>query len=138
MQISAEDTPHPDDVAYVQQALGAFNLRHMGDPGRRALTLFLRDEQERVVGGLIGEIVWRWLHIGVLWVDEDRRGRGYGGGLMRVAETEGRHHGATHMFLDTFDFQALPFYQKQGFQIYGKLDGFPAGHTQYYLRKAIA
>ena len=35
-------------------------------------------------------------------------------------------------------FQALPFYQKYGYQVWGQLDDFPPGHTHYYLRKEFS
>ena len=39
------------------------------------------------------------------------------------------------MYLDTFEYQALPFYRKLGYELYGTLDGYPPGCRQYYLRK---
>jgi hypothetical protein len=39
--------------------------------------------------------------------------------------------------LSTFDFQA-PGYERLGYMSYGRLDGYPAGHTVHYLRKDLA
>lgn len=36
-----------------------------------------------------------------------------------------------------FSFQALPFYQKQGYEIFGTLDRFPDAHQRYFLRKTL-
>ena len=32
-------------------------------------------------------------------------------------------------------FQALSFYQKLGYQIFGQLEDYPVGHTRYFLQK---
>ena len=45
--------------------------------------------------------------------------------------------GCTNAYLDTFDFQALPFYRKEGYGLYGTLEEFPPGHRRYYLSKAL-
>ncbi len=39
--------------------------------------------------------------------------------------------------LTTFDFQASGFYERLGYVSYGRLDGYPAGHTVHYLRKDL-
>jgi len=39
----------------------------------------------------------------------------------------------------TLSFQARPFYEARGYQLYGRLEDFPAGsgHTRYYLTKPL-
>ena len=39
--------------------------------------------------------------------------------------------------LDTFEFQALGFYQKQGYEIFGTLEGYCKKYERYYLRKKL-
>ncbi|HEY3138703.1 MAG TPA: GNAT family N-acetyltransferase, partial [Blastocatellia bacterium] len=36
---------------------------------------------------------------------------------------------------DTYDFQALGFYQKRGYEVFGLLEGFPTGYRRYFLQK---
>lgn len=38
--------------------------------------------------------------------------------------------------LDTLSFQALDFYLKEGFQVYGTIEN-AGSHTHYYLKKVI-
>ena len=38
----------------------------------------------------------------------------------------------------TGDLNALPFYQKRGYTIFGELPDMPPGHTQYFMRKKLA
>lgn len=53
------------------------------------------------------------------------------------AEAEAVRRGCHHALLDTFDFQARPFYERLGYRVWGELADFPAGHTWFYLSKAL-
>ena len=35
------------------------------------------------------------------------------------------------------DFQALPFYEKCGYIIFGALEDYPIGHSRYFVRKSL-
>ena len=88
-----------------------------------------------LVGGLIGFTHWNWLFIKQLWVAESVRGRGLGTELMRTAEQEAVARACLHAHLDTFGFQAPPFYQGLGYSVFGQLEDYPVGHTRYFLQK---
>jgi hypothetical protein len=45
--------------------------------------------------------------------------------------------GCRHAYLDTFSFQALGFYEKQGYAVYGQLENFPTGASRYFLKKTL-
>jgi predicted N-acetyltransferase YhbS len=79
-----------------------------------------------------------WLFIAALWVNEANRGGGIGTALMQEAEKEARHRGCTGIFLDTYSFQARPFYERLGFSVFGELRDCPAGEIRYYLSKLLA
>jgi GNAT superfamily N-acetyltransferase len=55
---------------------------------------------------------------------------------MAAAEEEGRRRGCTAVWLDTFEFQARPFYEKLGYSNFGTLD-YPAGFKRFFLQKAL-
>jgi len=73
----------------------------------------------------------------LMWVKEELRGRGYGHRLLTMAEEEARQRGAKNAYLDTFGFQAPDFYKQHGYQVFGELEDFPAGHRRYFLRKQL-
>ncbi len=135
--ITLQNKPNPDDEKFVWDSLTAYNRLHAGDDNYQKLAVFLRDNQNNIVGGLLGETFWGWLHIGILWVSEDLRGKGYGRDMLASAEKEAVKRGAHAVFLDTMDWQALEFYQKHGYTIYGQLEDFPVGHIRYYLKKSL-
>ncbi|GAC1685159.1 MAG: GNAT family N-acetyltransferase [Gemmatimonadaceae bacterium] len=135
--IAVEERPADADADVVLKGLRAFNVSVIGDPYETPIGVFVRDEQGRVVGGLLGTAKWRWLYVSKLWLPESRRGRGEGARLMAAAECWARERDCLGIFLDTFEYQALPFYQKLGFDLYGTLEGYPPGYRQFYLRKLL-
>jgi ribosomal protein S18 acetylase RimI-like enzyme len=103
----------------------------------RPVGFLLRDENGALVGGLIGATVWGWLQIRDLWIVAHARGQGWGSTLMDHAEREGIARGCHHACLDTFDFQALEFYRRRGYEVFGTLRDFPTGHERYFVSKRL-
>lgn len=134
-RIALELNPSDEDIRTVKRHLIAFNNQHAEPEHYQTLTLFVRAGSGQIVGGLLGYTHWRWLFVQNLWVAERLRGSGYGRTLMLSAESEARGRGCQHAYLDTFDFQALAFYQKLGYELFGQLDDYPPGHTKYFLQK---
>ncbi len=135
--IEVEEAPDKKDVTFVQQGLQQYNLHYADKDNYKGLALFLRDEANAVVRGLIGWTYWGYLNIQVLWVMEDHRNAGGGQALLNMAEQEAVRRGCKYAHLDTHDFQALSFYQKRGFAIVGELEELPPGHSRYLLRKVL-
>ncbi|MBN9391899.1 MAG: GNAT family N-acetyltransferase [Chloroflexi bacterium] len=134
-----EENASPEDVKAVSEGLGEYNRAIVGPENYAPLRIFLRDEQNRIVGGILGVFFWGWLAIEYLWVSEALRGQGYGTLLLETAETEARKRGVKNINLDTMSFQAPDFYLKMGYRIFGQLDGIPEGqgHIRYFLTKKL-
>lgn len=100
------------------------------------LGLFSRNDKGDMIGGLIGANRGLWLCVDFLWVSEEARGSGLGSQLLHQAEQEAIRLGCNSVLLDTFSFQALPFYIKQGYTLQMTLNHFPApGIQRHYLTK---
>lgn len=134
-RISVESDPRPDDLDALERGLIAHNEQQDVPRTLLPLAVFLRDADGRVLGGVAGNTVWGWLQIKLAWIDDGLRGQGYGAQLMRAAEREAVARGCRQAWVDTFTFQALGFYLKQGYTIFGELENFPHGHTRYFLKK---
>ena len=52
-------------------------------------------------------------------------------------ESEAARRGCHSSHLDTFDFQALGFYEKLGYRTFGELDDYPPGHRRYSLARPL-
>lgn len=136
--ITVSSPPDPVADAAVTAGLHGYLAPLWGDAERCDVSVYARDDAGTVVGGLIGRIAWRWLYVQRLWVDAAHRGAGHGAALLDAAEDFARERGCVAVHLDTFGEEAIPFYTRQGYAVWGTLEGFPPGGRQHYLRKAIA
>ena len=136
-ELEIDDEVTPADEASVIRGLLAFNEARLGPSGEKPVKFVVRDSAGTIVGGILGHTRWRWLYIAKLWVDEAVRGQRIGARLMAAAEELARSRGCTDVSLDTFDFQARPFYEKLGYELFGTLEGYPPGSRQFYLRKRL-
>ncbi|MBE9018719.1 GNAT family N-acetyltransferase [Chroococcidiopsidales cyanobacterium LEGE 13417] len=85
LRIDITEKPHPEDIEFILQQLLAFNRDRAGEGHFQQLAIFLRNEGDRLAGGLIGSTYWQWLYIDILWIDETWRGQGYGHALLEAA-----------------------------------------------------
>ena len=138
MNFKVFDKVEPDEKAAVIDALVAYNDSKAPKENYDAIERFLKDEAGKVVGGIIGNTHWGWLFIKQFWVDESLRGKGVGTKLIRLIESGAMDRGCEWAWLDTFDFQALSFYEKLGYEVLSTLDDFPLGHKRIFLKKKLA
>jgi GNAT superfamily N-acetyltransferase len=133
-QIVYVDKP---EWAVIGGGINDYNTQQAGDDRAQTLCFVLQGPDREVLGGVIGVTFWDWLHLDLMWIQEEHRGRGYGRRLLEMAEAEARQRGATNAFLDTFSFQAPGFYERFGYEVFGELPQFPSGHTRFFLRKEL-
>jgi ribosomal protein S18 acetylase RimI-like enzyme len=132
------DRSSTDDVAYVRRKFIEFNDSQSGVFESKELHLIAYGSEQQVIGGLLGDISWGWLHVDVLWVDEAYRKYGIGTALMDRAEAEAGAMDVRNAYIETTDFQALGFYEKRGYKIFAHLDNQPPGHVCYYMKKTTS
>jgi ribosomal protein S18 acetylase RimI-like enzyme len=129
--------PSGDLGAEILTQLRRYNRGRAGDPQWEPLTLAAHRADGTLAGGLVGEFGWQWLHVDLLWVAEDERGRGLGSRLLALAEDEARRRACIGIYLDSFDFQAPAFYRRRGYEIFGVLEDYPPGSGQTYFSKRL-
>lgn len=132
-----DDRPTDAEVSAVLRGLLAFNEAHIGPAEERPVRFVVRDAHHDVVGGLLGHTRWGWMHIEKLWLSDGARGQGLGTRLMSAAEHLATERGCRGVMLHTFEHQARPFYERLGYQLFGTLEGYPAGTRQHYLFKRL-
>jgi GNAT superfamily N-acetyltransferase len=135
LTITLEDGAGNESIGRVEEIINEYNSRVMKSD-YRPLTLVVRDADGRVVGGLLGKTEWGWLYVATLAIRAEYRGRGCGTRLLARAEEEAVARGCHDVYLDTFSFQARPFYEKRGYELFGVLENFTE-HTKYFLRKRL-
>lgn len=137
LQLEMDPAPSREDLAVLQRGLQAFNREQGLELQAEELSLLVRDPRQRVQAGLFGRSYWGWTYVKWLWVAPRLRAQGWGRRLMERAEQEARRRGCRGMFLDSFSFQAPGFYQKLGYEEFGRLEGLPPGGARVYLRKLL-
>ncbi|HEY3342845.1 MAG TPA: GNAT family N-acetyltransferase, partial [Anaerolineae bacterium] len=79
--------PAPDVFEPINHGLYQHNLSQLGPEVTNhfsRIVVSVRDESGALVGGLIGEMFWDWLHIETLWVIENHRMQDVGSHLVRL------------------------------------------------------
>ncbi|HVN02709.1 MAG TPA: GNAT family N-acetyltransferase [Caulobacteraceae bacterium] len=137
--IRLEFEPFIDDGArqFIVDGVDNHNIAVTGMPAYFPVNFVLRGERGDVLGGLIGLLWGGWLQVSYVWVAEAARGQGLGARLMQAAEAYAKSRGAVGATLETHSFQARPFYERLGYEVFGELDGYPPGHAKFFLRKAL-
>ena len=124
-----------EEVLYHGISEGAFQAKGLSPI--RSFSIFIKDENEIIVGGASGTLFYGSLYVDSLWVDKALRRQGWGTKLMHEAENVGRKHGASFVTLNTMDWEALLFYQKLGYSIEFTREGYEKGSMMFMLRKNL-
>jgi GNAT superfamily N-acetyltransferase len=129
------DAVPADLAAAVDGGLGDYNAGRAPLGEVRSLAVAARLDDGRVVGGAIGRTWGACCELQQLWVDPAQRGRGIGSGLMQRFERQARERGCSVFYLETFSFQAEPFYAALGYRAIARIDGFPDGIAKFLMQK---
>lgn len=131
------DAPDPAIRDGLLRSLRDFTDARVG-PGKFAtLSVLLRDAAGEIIGGLWGRIGRGWLFVELLGLPPEARGQGMGTRIMTMAMDEARRRGCIGVWLDTFSFQARPFYERLGFTVFGEIKDYPTGHSRYFLERRL-
>lgn len=138
LHISRES--NKNDKKFIDDELYKFNLKHFPeDLGGRyeEINLFLKDENGNVRGGTLSAVCWNWLEIYTFFLDEDIRHSGYGTKLLLELENIAVDKKCDFIKVDTLSFQALEFYKKNGYEVFGSIDNVGRNFEHYYLKKDL-
>jgi GNAT superfamily N-acetyltransferase len=138
MDFALSDTADPATFEAIFHALDGTSRDVIGPATPRLLVIPIRNDIGIAIGGLWAVSLFGWLHLEMLLVPEPMRGQGIGSALVAQAESEARSRDCLGMYVDTFSFQAGPFYEKLGFSQFGVLDDCPPGHRRLFLQKRLA
>lgn len=124
-------------ILEVRMRLRAFNMRHFETSEARSYLIKETTDQGQFLGGICFETFGDWLEIEYLFVEEDRRGRGLGRKLVARAEEFGRKDDCTTACLETFDFQARPFYEALGYEVVFERRSYPHSGSKFFMQKEL-
>lgn len=132
-----------EDCDYIDDKIVEYNLSKMPAKceGNQVVKWFGRkmtDSEGRIIAGCVAaRTVWGTAEVSLLWVDEYYRKQGLGTQVLSLVEKEAKENGCTIILLDTFDWQAKGFYEKNGYSVFGELKDCPKGHYRYYMSKSL-
>lgn len=90
-----------------------------------------------MVGGAVERTWGECCELRQLWVADSQRRRGLGTRLVREFERSARDRGCRLLYLETFSFQAKPFYEKIGYQVAAEIKGFEDGIIKYLMTRDL-
>jgi ribosomal protein S18 acetylase RimI-like enzyme len=122
----------------LEDRLYAFNAATTGISDGEGLALAARDSSGRVVAAAVGHTWGGTCEIKTVWVDEPLRRSGLGRALVLRAIAEAEARGCAQLLLSTHSFQAPGFYAKLGFRELFRVEDYPRGHAQIFLRRPLS
>lgn len=132
----SEDSESPE-ANEIGRGILEYNDSQTTPSRQKPLVVLAKDNEGKVCAGLRGHTNRGWLFVSQLWVSKEMRKAGLGSSLLQMAEAEARKRTCHGAYLDTFSFQALDFYKKLGYEVFGQLEDFPVGHRRYFLQKKL-
>ncbi|MFA0085427.1 GNAT family N-acetyltransferase [Vibrio sp. 10N.261.51.F12] len=139
MDITITTNPSAQDVKDIRDGVIQHNLSKLGEVFFTDFACFTYYADGTKSGGLTGEILGQWLSIKFLWVDSESKGQGIGSELLRQAEQFALEHNCHSSLLDTFSFQARPFYERHGYQVEMTLRQHPISTSErYFMTKTLS
>lgn len=95
-------------------------------------------ENDQVAGGIVAKQTYESLYVQLLAVSPSYRGRQVGSRLLEAIEQIAQEQELIHVTLTTKSYQALDFYLKHGYEVFGEVADLPMrGVTKYYLKKRL-
>ena len=132
-----------EDFDYIDDKIVEYNLSKVPAEceGNRVAKWFgkkITDTEGKIIAGCVAaRTVWSTAEVSILWVDEAYRKQGLGSQVLCAVEKEAKENGCTIIVLDTFDWQAKGFYEKNGYSVFGELKDCPKGHSRYCMSKSF-
>ncbi len=118
----------------IEDGLTRFNMAKLGGWECHHIAVSAHKDGQ-LVGGVSGTAQWDWLQVELLWVEASEQRRGVGSQLLTAIGRAAASKGFPNAYVTTGSWQALGFYQKHGYDVFGQLEDFPKGHTTYFLKK---
>lgn len=129
-----------EEARFIDDKIAEYNRSQVPVSPERTggLKNYIIKDGETIIAGITSQ-VYRWgiLYIDVLFVDESHRHNGLGSTLLQKVEGDAKAMGAYLAHLETYDFQALDFYLKHGYEVCGVLEDCPKDHNRYFLKKKL-
>ena len=114
------------DAQFVRERLDLYNVGVTGVSAYYPMQFFVKSERGETHGRRAGRASGVAGCISpISGSTKSVRGKDWGTRLMDQAEAYARERGCHSVTLDTHSFQARPFYESRGYEVFGTLDDYP-------------
>lgn len=140
MNIIVDETENKFVIDIIRNGVLEFNAPYFGRNEIKPFVIYStqsKNPNEKILGGLCGYYGKKYIRVDLLWVDESSRQKGIGAELLKKLDEFAYAKNCKYIQLDTFDFQARPFYEKFGYVCIGTVDKWIEGHDCYFMRKTL-
>lgn len=128
----------PSEQLAISEGFARHSQQQAAPPfSRQNLSWLVKDNNHKVIAALTADLLWDWLYIDELWVNEAQRGEDLGTKLMLEANNYALARKLSGIWLWTQSWQAAAFYKKLGYIEFAVFPNFPKGHSRIGFRKFI-
>lgn len=134
--IVIDHSPNAQNDALIRNGIVAFNQQVIREKAIH-WSIYVKDEQQEIIGGAL---IWEHsdaLYIDVLWIHEAFRLQGIGHALLTKIEAEAKRKCLFKIYVDTYTFQAQPFYKKHGFYCICRVPDYLRSFDRIFMRKDL-
>lgn len=137
MNIEVLEKPEQSLIDYLDKKIDEYNWANWEVKERLPLAVQITNEDGAVVAGAAARSFGDWLLLDTLWVSEELRGQNIGSQLLEKMEQAGKKRNCKKCLLDTLNFQAMPFYERHGYEIQWIQEGYPKEGCKYFMVKDL-
>ena len=131
------DNTESQKAQEIGELIRSYNRSKREEAESEPLNIYVEDDSDELMAGLVAETFGNWLEIEYLFVKEDLRGQGIGSQLLQRAESEAKKRNCRFAFVNTYQFQAPAFYQRHGYKEVFSLKDYPYTGQRHYYQKDL-
>ena len=140
-KIQIDETGDKTISEVIQTGIVDFNMPYFGCSPPKPFALYIKDKESAIIAGITGFYGKSSVQVDLMWVRENYRRQGIGRKLLHKLEFYALGKHCQIINLDTFDFQAKPFYEKHGYECIGTIPKFyktiGKNIDRHFMRKVL-
>jgi ribosomal protein S18 acetylase RimI-like enzyme len=137
MNIEVIENPEDSLIEFLDKKIDDFNWAHWEVKERNPIAVKITDKDNNIIAGAAGRTFGHWFLLDTLWVSDLLRGQNIGSKLLSKLETLAKEKGCKECLLDTLNFQAMPFYEKKGYEVQWVQKNYPKTGCKYFMTKEL-
>lgn len=126
------------EQAIIAAGFARHTSNHSAPPFERKRLVWRAHHRDgTLIGVATADLLWDWIYVDELWVDERCRGSGVGKDLLERVEQYARSREISGIWLWTQSWQAEAFYRHGGYVEFTRFEDFPKGYSRIGFRKDL-